>query len=194
MQLTCRACIKFDMKLIILDRDGVINEDSDNYIKSPDEWIPIPGSLDAIALLNHAGYSVAIASNQSGIARGYFSLQSLAAMSVKMNDLLSPLGGRIDAFFFCPHGPRDGCDCRTPKPGMLTEIGNRFQTSLANVLFVGDNINDVNAAQAAGAKPVIVKTGKGEQTVSMIAENNMKNIPVYNDLADVVDSILEHHS
>lgn len=182
------------MKLIILDRDGVINEDSDNYIKSPDEWIPIPGSLDAIALLNHAGYSVAIASNQSGIARGYFSLQTLAAMSVKMNDLLSPLGGRIDAFIFCPHGPRDGCDCRKPKPGMLTEIGNRFQTSLANVLFVGDNINDVNAAQAAGAKPVIVKTGKGEQTASMIAENNIKNIPVYNDLADVVNSILEHHS
>jgi len=182
------------MKLIILDRDGVINEDSDDYIKSPDEWIPIPGSLDAISRLNHAGYSVAIASNQSGIARGYFSLETLAAMNVKMNDMLSPLGGRIDAMFFCPHGPKDGCDCRKPKPGMLTEIGNRFQTSLANVLFVGDNINDVKAAQAAGAKPVIVKTGKGEQTANTFAEKDINNIPVYDDLSGVVNSILKDRS
>ena len=182
------------MKLIILDRDGVINEDSDDYIKSPDEWIPIPGSLDAVARLNHAGYSVAIASNQSGIARGYFSLETLAAMSVKMNDMLTPLGGRIDAMFFCPHGPKDGCDCRKPRPGMLIETGNRFQTSLENVLFVGDNINDVKAAQAASAKPVLVKTGKGEQTASLIAENNSMKVPVYEDLADVVNSILEGHS
>lgn len=180
------------MKLIILDRDGVINEDSDDYIKSTDEWIPIPGSLDAIARLNHAGYSVAIASNQSGIARGYFSLETLAAMNVKMNDMLSPLGGRVDAMFFCPHGPKDGCDCRKPRPGMLTEIGNRFQTGLSDVLFVGDNINDIKAAQAAGAKPVIVRTGKGEQTANIIAENNMNNIPVYDDLAGIVNSILEN--
>ena len=181
------------MKLIILDRDGVINEDSDDYIKSPDEWIPIPGSLEAVARLNHAGYSVAIASNQSGIARGYFSLETLAAMNVKMNDMLAPLGGRIDAMFFCPHGPSDGCDCRKPKPGMLIDIGNRFQTSLEKVLFVGDNINDIKAAQAAGAKPIVVKTGKGEQTASLIAENNSMNIPVYEDLADVVNFILESH-
>ena len=182
------------MKLIILDRDGVINEDSDDYIKSPDEWIPIPGSLDAVARLNHAGYSVAIASNQSGIARGYFSMETLAAMSVKMNDMLTPLGGRIDAMLFCPHGPNDGCDCRKPRPGMLIEIGNRFQTSLENVLFVGDNINDVKAAQVAGAKPVLVKTGKGEQTASLIDTNKSMNVPVYEDLADVVNSILEGHS
>lgn len=181
------------MKLIILDRDGVINEDSDDYIKSPDEWIPIPGSLDAIARLNHAGYSVAIASNQSGIARGYFSLETLAAMNVKMNSMLSPLGGRIDAMFFCPHEPKDNCDCRKPKPGMLTEIGNRFQTGLGDVLFVGDNINDVKAGRAAGANPVIVKTGKGEQTAGMLAESKMNNIPVYEDLADVVNSILIDH-
>jgi len=182
------------MKLIILDRDGVINEDSDDYIKTPDEWIPIPGSLDAIARLNHAGYSVAVASNQSGIARGYFSLETLAAMSVKMNNMLAPLGGRIDAMFFCPHGPGDSCDCRKPKPGLLTEIGNRFQTSLENVLFVGDNMNDVIAAQAAGAKPVLVKTGKGRKTADLIAENKSMNIPVYEDLADVVNSILVSHS
>ena len=182
------------MKLIILDRDGVINEDSDDYIKSPDEWIPIPGSLDAISRLNHAGYSVVIASNQSGIARGYFSLETLAAMSVKMNNLLSPLGGRIDAMFFCPHGPKDGCDCRKPKPGLLTEIGNRFQASLGEVMFVGDNMNDVKAALAAGAQPVIVRTGKGEQTVNSLAETGINNIPVYDDLTGVVNSILKDHS
>ena len=182
------------MKLISLDRDGVINEDSDDYIKSPDEWIPIPGSLDAIARLNHAGYSVAIATNQSGIARGYFSLEALAAMSVKMNNMLSTSGGRIDAIFFCPHGPKDDCDCRKPKPGMLTEIGNRFQTGLGEVLFVGDNTNDVKAAQAAGAKPVIVRTGKGKQTADIFAENDINNIPVYDDLSGVVNSILEDRS
>jgi D-glycero-D-manno-heptose 1,7-bisphosphate phosphatase len=182
------------MKLIILDRDGVINEDSDDYIKSPEEWIPIPGSLDAIARLNHAGYAVAIASNQSGISRGYFTLETLAAMSLKMNELLSQHGGRIDAMVFCPHGPKDGCDCRKPKPGMLIEIGNRFKTSLNNVLFVGDNINDIKAARAAGVKPVLVKTGKGEQTIAMLAEDDLNNIAVYDDLDDVVNSLLEDHN
>ena len=179
------------MRLIILDRDGVINEDSDDYIKSPDEWHPIPGSLDAIARLNHAGYAVAIASNQSGIARGYFTLETLSAMNVKMADMLSPLGGRIDAMFFCPHGPDDNCDCRKPKPGLLIEIANRFQVNLGNVMFVGDNINDVKAARAAGAKPVIVRTGKGRKTADMIAQDNVEQIPVYEDLSDVVDSILQ---
>lgn len=178
------------MKLIILDRDGVINEDSDDYIKSPDEWVPIPGSLDAIARLNHAGYMVAIASNQSGIARGYFSLEALAAMSVKMNDMLSPLGGRIDAMFYCPHGPRDGCDCRKPGPGLLNDIRSRFQVNLGDVYFVGDNINDVKAARAAGAKPVVVKTGKGVQTADAVKGNGYGDIPVYNDLNDVVTSLL----
>jgi D-glycero-D-manno-heptose 1,7-bisphosphate phosphatase len=180
------------MKLIILDRDGVINHDSDDYIKSPDEWIPIPGSLDAISRLNHAGYHVAIASNQSGISRGYFSLETLAAMNVKMNEQLSQLGGRIDAMFFCPHGPNDGCDCRKPRPGLLTEIGNRFQAELGDVMFVGDNINDVKAARAAGAQPVIVKTGKGEQTASLLVEENINGVPVFDDLAGVVNSILEN--
>ena len=182
------------MKLIILDRDGVINEDSDDYIKSPEEWIPIPGSLDAIARLNHAGYAVAIASNQSGIARGYFDMQSLAAMSVKMNEMLSQHGGRIDAMVFCPHGPKEGCDCRKPKPGMLIEIGNRFKTSLGNVMFVGDNINDIKAARAAGVKPVLVRTGKGEKTAARLAENDFNDVPVYDDLDEVVNSILKDHA
>ncbi len=179
------------MKLIILDRDGVINEDSEDYIKSPDEWIPIPGSIDAIARLNHAGYSVAIASNQSGIARGYFDLETLAAMSVKMCNLLSQHGGRIDAMIFCPHGPKDGCDCRKPKPGMLIEIGNRFKTSLSKVLFVGDNINDIKAAQAAGVKPVLVKTGKGEQTAAMLTDHGFDDVPVYDNLARLADFLLD---
>ena len=182
------------MKLIILDRDGVINEDSDDYIKSPEEWIPIPGSLDAIARLNHAGYAVAIASNQSGIARGYFTLETLAAMSVKMNEMLSQHGGRIDALVFCPHGPKEGCDCRKPKPGMLIEIGNRFKTSLSNVIFVGDNINDVKAAQAAGVKPVLVKTGKGQQTIARLADEDINHVDVYDDLEDVVNSLLDDQS
>lgn len=182
------------MKLIILDRDGVINEDSDDYIKSPEEWIPIPGSLDAIARLNHSGYAVAIASNQSGIARGYFDMQSLAAMSVKMNEMLSQHGGRIDAMVFCPHGPKEGCDCRKPKPGMLIEIGNRFKTSLGNVMFVGDNINDIKAARAAGVKPVLVRTGKGEKTAARLAENDFNDVPVYDDLDEVVNSILKDHA
>jgi D-glycero-D-manno-heptose 1,7-bisphosphate phosphatase len=182
------------MRLIILDRDGVINEDSDEYIKSPDEWIPVPGSIDAIARLNHAGYSVAIASNQSGIARGYFTLETLAAMNVKMCNLLSQHGGRIDAMIICPHGPKDGCDCRKPKPGMLIEIGNRFRAGLSNVLFVGDNINDIKAARAAGVKPILVKTGKGKQTTAMLAEHGFDDVPVYNDLAELADYLLENPS
>ena len=179
------------MKLIILDRDGVINEDSDEYIKSPDEWIPIPGSIDAIARLNHAGYSVAIASNQSGIARGYFTLETLAAISVKMCTQLSQHGGRIDAMIFCPHGPKDGCDCRKPKPGMLIEIGNRFKTSLSKVYFVGDNINDLKAARAAGVLPILVRTGKGEQTAEMLTEHGFDDVPVYDNLAGLADFLLD---
>ena len=118
------------MKLIILDRDGVINHDSDDYIKSPDEWQPIDGSLEAIARLNHAGYTIAIASNQSGLARGYFDIEVLTAMHKKMDELLAKMGGRIDAIFYCPHGPDDACHCRKPKPGMLLDIGQRFNVPL----------------------------------------------------------------
>jgi D-glycero-D-manno-heptose 1,7-bisphosphate phosphatase len=179
------------MKLIILDRDGVINEDSDDYIKSPDEWKPIPGSLDAISRLNHAGYHVAVATNQSGIARGYFDLETLSEMHNKMSDLLSQSGGQVDAVFFCPHGPKDGCDCRKPKPGLLNEISVRFQTRLDNVLFIGDTISDIKAAKAAGATPVIVKTGKGERTIEKLAENGFEDTPVYEDLSDVVNTLLD---
>ena len=178
------------MKLIILDRDGVINQDSDAYIKSPDEWIPLPGSLEAIAKLNRAGYTVAVATNQSGLARGYFDLKTLSAMHRKMEALLSELGGQVDAVFYCPHGPKDGCDCRKPSPGMLHEIGERFQANLKKAFFIGDTISDMKAATAAGVKPVLVRTGKGEKTEPLLNENNFSHVPVYNDLLSAVEDIL----
>ena len=136
------------MKLIILDRDGVINEDSDDYIKSTDEFIPLPDSLEAIARLNHAGYTVMVATNQSGIARGLFSIDTLNAIHSKLRRELSTYGGRVDGIFFCPHGPDDHCDCRKPAPGLLYEIAERTGRSLEGVPAVGDSLRDIQAAQA----------------------------------------------
>ena len=178
------------MKLIILDRDGVINQDSDAYIKSPDEWLPIPGSLEAIAKLNRAGYTVAVATNQSGLSRGYFDLKTLSAMHRKMEVLLSEHGGQIDAVFYCPHGPKDGCQCRKPSPGMLKEIGERFQANLEKVFFIGDTLSDIKAATAAGANPVLVRTGKGKKTELLLEGNSFSHVPVHNDLLSVVEAIL----
>lgn len=178
------------MKLIIIDRDGVINEDSDAYIKSTEEWIPIPGSLEAIARLNRAGYTVTVATNQSGLSRGYFDLKTLSEMHRKMESLLAEKGGHVDAMFYCPHGPGDGCDCRKPKPGLLNEIGKRFQTKLNNVLFIGDTLSDIKAAQAANAKPILVRTGKGEKTEKLLKENGFADVHVYKNLSKVVDAIL----
>ncbi|MBI5793168.1 MAG: D-glycero-beta-D-manno-heptose 1,7-bisphosphate 7-phosphatase [Rhodocyclales bacterium] len=152
------------MKLVILDRDGVINHDSDQYIKSPDEWRPIPGSLAAIARLNQAGYRVVVATNQSGVGRGLFETDTLLAIHDKMLKALTQVGGRIDAIFFCPHTNADNCDCRKPKPGMLKEIAGRFNADLAGVPAVGDSLRDLQAAVAAGAQPMLVLTGKGRKT------------------------------
>ncbi len=171
------------MKLIILDRDGVINHDSPNYIKSPDEWRPMTGSLEAIAQLNRAGYRVVVASNQSGIARGLYDLNALDAMHRKMNALLAPLGGRIEAIFFCPHGPEANCACRKPKPGLFQQIAERLNVSLAGVPAVGDSLRDIQAALAAGAKPVLVRTGKGEEALK--SGQLPMGVPVFNDLAAV---------
>lgn len=179
------------MKLIILDRDGVINHDSDDYIKSPDEWQPIDGSLEAIARLNHAGYTVAIASNQSGLARGYFDIEVLAAMHKKMDELLAKMGGRIDAVFYCPHGPDDACHCRKPKPGMLLDIGQRFNVPLKQAIFVGDSIADITAANNANAQAVLVRTGKGIKAEKILQSENKSSIPVYDDLASAVTAILQ---
>ncbi len=153
------------MKLVILDRDGVINVDSDQYIKSPEEWTPIPGSLEAIARLTQAGFRVVVATNQSGLGRGLFDMGMLNAIHDKMHKAVNQLGGRIDAVFFCPHAQSAGCSCRKPQPGMLLEIAARFNLALAGVAVIGDSLRDLQAARAAGARPILVLTGKGRQTV-----------------------------
>lgn len=148
------------MKLIILDRDGTINEDRDDFVKSPEEWVPIPGALEAIARLNHAGWHTVIATNQSGLGRGTFDMATLNAMHIKMNQMLAKQGGRIDAVFFCPHAPEDTCSCRKPLPGLFEQIGERFSVNLADVPAVGDSLRDLQAGAAAGCRPHLVRTGK----------------------------------
>ena len=152
------------MKLVILDRDGTINHDSDNFVKSLDEWRPLDGSLEAIARLTQADYRIAVATNQSGIARGLFDTATLIAIHNHLQRAVAQVGGRIDAFFFCPHAADSACECRKPKPGMLLEIASRFNVSLGGVYMVGDALRDLEAAAAAGARPVLVLTGKGKKT------------------------------
>lgn len=177
------------MKLIILDRDGVINEDSDEYIKSPDEWIPIAGSLEAIARLNRAGYRVVVASNQSGLARGLFDYDDLSQMHEKLHRSLANVGGRVEAIFFCPHGPEDQCRCRKPKPGLFEDIAQRLQLDLTGVPAVGDSLRDLEAAQSVGAAPVLVRTGKGRGTEQK--GKGLEGVPIYDDLAAYVSVLLE---
>lgn len=177
------------MKLIILDRDGVINHDSDEYIKSPEEFIPVPGSLEAITRLNHAGYMVLIATNQSGIARGYFTMDTLNQIHDKLKRLLNAYGGRIDGIFFCPHAPDDHCNCRKPRPGLYEEIAQRLNTELDGVPAIGDSLRDLQAAQSVGASPVLVRTGKGERTLA--EGEGLEGIPVFDDLASYVDHLLD---
>ncbi len=176
------------MKLVILDRDGVINEDSDDYVKSAEEFRFIPGSLEAIARLNQAGYRVAVATNQSGLARGYFDLDTLNTMHGKLRQALAALGGHIEVIAFCPHGPDDGCDCRKPEPGLLREIGERLGINLAGVPVIGDSLRDVEAARAVGASPILVRTGKGERTLTN--KKGLEGVPVYADLGEAVDALL----
>ncbi len=152
------------MKLVILDRDGVINQDSDRFIKSPDEWHPIPGSLEGIAKMTQAGFRVVVATNQSGIGRGLFDMATLNTIHEKMHRAVNQAGGRIDAIFYCPHAADSTCECRKPKPGMLKEIASRFHTTLAGVPAVGDSLRDLEAAASVGARPILVTTGKGKTT------------------------------
>jgi D-glycero-D-manno-heptose 1,7-bisphosphate phosphatase len=154
------------MKLVILDRDGVINHDSASFIKNPNEWVPIPGSLEAIALLNQSGYRVAIATNQSGIARGLFDMATLNTIHDKMHKALAQVGGRVDAVFYCPHSADDHCNCRKPKTGMIVDIARRFSVDLKGVPAVGDALRDLQAFADAGCQPILVRTGKGEQTLA----------------------------
>ena len=179
------------MKLIILDRDGVINQDSVNFIKSVDEFIPLPGSLEAISRLTQAGYRVAVATNQSGIARGYFDIATLNAMHDKLRRLLAAHGGNIEMIAFCPHGPDDNCDCRKPKPGLYHEIGRRMEMSLKDVPVIGDSLRDLEAARTVAARPILVRSGKGQDTLDKGV--GLAGIPVYDDLLAAVNALLEEN-
>ncbi len=176
------------VKLIILDRDGVINYDSEQFIKSPDEWRPIPGSLEAISRLNHAGFRVVVATNQSGLGRGLFDMAALISINDKMHKALAQVGGRIDAVFYCPHTADSACECRKPKPGMFTEIANRFGIELTGVPCVGDSVRDLQAAAAVEAQPILVLSGKGEKTLrdGVFPANTI----IYPDLAFVATALL----
>lgn len=175
------------MKLVILDRDGVINEDSDDYIKSVAEWQPIPGSLEAIARLCQAGYRVYIASNQSGIGRGLFDYDALFAINDRLQHLAGELGGRIDAIEFAPETPEQASDMRKPAPGMLKDLARRLQINLEEVCFVGDKADDLEAARAAGARPVLVRSGRGARTEEV---HDLKAVCVFDDLAAFVTAFL----
>jgi D-glycero-D-manno-heptose 1,7-bisphosphate phosphatase len=178
------------MKLAILDRDGVINFDSDHYIKSPSEWRPIPGSIEAIARLNQHGYRVAVATNQSGIGRGLFDMATLNAINDKMMEMVFRQGGRIDALFFCPHTAVEECNCRKPRTGMLEEIAARFHTELKGVPSIGDSLKDLQAAETVGAQPILVLTGKGAKTRG---EGGMpKKTLVFENLAEASRYLVEN--
>jgi len=174
--------------LICLDRDGVINQDSEAYIKSPEEWHAIPGSLEAIARLTTAGYTIAVITNQSGLGRGLFDLKTLVAIHEKMLREIRAVGGEVAAIFYCPHLPGDQCACRKPQPGLLLQAKEYFQVTLKGVWMVGDTFRDVEAARAVGCQPVLVKTGKGK----LIAETT--TLPtgclVFDDLAAVADALV----
>jgi D-glycero-D-manno-heptose 1,7-bisphosphate phosphatase len=181
------------MKLVILDRDGTINEDRDDYVKSADEWRPVPGSLEAIARLNHAGWHVVVATNQSGLGRGLFDMEALNRMHRKMHDALLQHGGRIDAVFFCPHAPEDECRCRKPLPGLFEEIAERYGLDLAGVPAVGDSLRDLQAAVSAGCTPHLVRTGKGADLDDAGIAHLLGQVPgvtVHHDLAAFADALL----
>lgn len=177
------------MKLIILDRNGVINFDSDKFIKSPDEWKPIPGSLEAVARLNQNGYRVVVASNQSGVGRGLFDMAALNAIHTRMHKALAQFGGRIDAVFYCPHAADSQCVCRKPRVGLFLQIAERFHVDLAGVPAIGDSLRDLQAAVEAGCRPMLVETGKGKKT--MDAGGLPEGTLVFSNLAEAADSLLD---
>ncbi len=179
------------MNLIILDRDGTINEECDDYVKSPEEWVPLPGSLEAIARLNHAGWHTVIATNQSGLGRGLFDMATLNAMHLKMNGLLAKLGGRIDAVFFCPHTPDENCECRKPLPGLVKQIGERYGVDLNTVPIVGDSLRDLQAGAAVGCPTHLVRTGKGRDTEASQSQLRVPNTQVHDDLTAFAEYMIQ---
>lgn len=181
------------MKLIILDRDGVINEDSDQYIKTVEEWQPIPGSIEAIARLGDAGYTVVVATNQSGLSRGLFGLDELESIHHKMCCLAERAGGCISAIFYCPHLPEERCRCRKPAPGLFEAVAREFDTDLAGVPIVGDSLRDLQAGLLLGCMPILVRTGKGPKTEPLLRDQddpNLRNTLVFDDLAAATDHLL----
>jgi D-glycero-D-manno-heptose 1,7-bisphosphate phosphatase len=177
------------MKLVILDRDGVINDESDDYIRSEDDWVPIEGSIEAIARLCQADYRVVVVTNQSGIARGLLTIEDLHAIHQRMRKEVSAGGGRIDAIFICPHKSDDDCECRKPRPGMLNSIMERLETGLTGVPLIGDSLRDVQSAMVVGARPILVRTGHGERTLEQ--NPHLDNVEVFDDLAGFVDELLD---
>ena len=182
------------MNLIILDRDGTINEDREDFVKSVDEWVPLPGALEAIARLNHAGWQTVVATNQSGLGRGLFDMATLNLMHTKMNAALARVGGRVSAVFFCPHTPEDRCDCRKPLPGLYLQIGERFGVELTAVPVVGDSVRDLEAAVAAGCAPHLVRTGKsarlGEDELAQLRER-FPGLQVHADLPAFAEFMIQ---
>lgn len=176
--------------LVILDRDGVINRESTEFVKTPAEWIPLPGSIPAIAVLSGAGYTVAVASNQSGLARGLFDRNALRAMHRKLRKLVSSAGGRIDRIVVCPHGPDDDCACRKPRPGLLFRLGRYYRTDLAATPVIGDSLRDLEAAARAGARPILVRTGNGRQTERALA-GPLAATEVFDDLAAAAAALVK---
>ena len=177
------------MKLVILDRDGVINEWHEEGIASPEQWSAIPGSLEAIVKLNLAGYRVVVVTNQSGISRGLFDVGGLHAIHQKLHAALDALGGRVDAILYCPHRDGEGCDCRKPNPGLLHNVARRLGTTLIDVPVVGDALRDMQAAMAVGASPYLVRTGKGARSLE---ENPAlsQQVTVCDNLAAVAEQLL----
>jgi D-glycero-D-manno-heptose 1,7-bisphosphate phosphatase len=177
------------MKLVILDRDGVINEDRDDFVKSAAEWVPLPDSLEAIANLTQAGWRVVVATNQSGIGRGMFDMHALNAMHEKMHRLVNQAGGRIDAVLFCPHTRNDQCQCRKPAPGMVTEIAERFHVRPDSLPMIGDSLRDLQAIDAVGGQPILVKTGKGQKT---LADGELpERTRVFDNLYDAAEYLIQ---
>ncbi len=177
-------------KLIILDRDGVINYDSEDYIKNEDEWIPLPGSIEAITLLSQAGFTVCVATNQSGLARGLFDDYALARMHALMCTLVEENGGRVDAIFYCPHSPDDVCDCRKPKPGLLNQIEVQFSQTVQDAWFIGDSEKDIDAGLAKGCKPILVLTGKGKLARDSIDAEKLSHISVFDNLLSATKFVI----
>jgi len=175
--------------LVILDRDGVINRDSREFVKNADEWVPLPGSIGAIADLSRGGFTVAVASNQSGLSRGLFDRNALRAMHRKLRRLVAADGGRVDRIVVCPHGPDDGCRCRKPAPGLLQRLAHHYQTPLEGVPVVGDSLRALQAAGAAGATPLLVRTGNGRKALASLPDE-LCSVAVFDDLAAVAASLI----